>query len=114
MKLTDLLKEVNIKNTIGNLDIDITNIHSDSRKIKDNGLFIAINGFTKNGIDFIPSAIQNGANAVIVEPDVDIEELNLDIPVIQVENTRKALAQTACAFYDYPAKKLKIIVETNK
>ena len=109
MKLTDLLKEVNIKNTIGNLDIDITNIHSDSRKIKDNGLFIAINGFTKNGIDFISSAIQNGANAVIVEPDVDIEELNLDIPVIQVENTRKALAQTACAFYDYPGKKLKII-----
>ena len=109
MKLTDLLKEVNIKNTIGNLDIDITNIHSDSRKIKDNGLFIAINGFTKNGIDFIPSAIQNGAKAVIVEPDVDIKVMNLDIPIIQVENTRKALAQTACAFYDYPAKKLKII-----
>ena len=32
-----------------------------------------------------------------------------NITVISVTNTRKALAQTACAFYDYPAKKLKII-----
>lgn len=111
MKIIDLLKEVEIKNSVGDLSLDITNIHSDSRKIKEGGLFFAINGFTKNGIEFIPSAIENGAKAIIVEPDVNIESLNLpsDIPVISVANTRKALAQTACAFYDYPAKKLKII-----
>ena len=109
MKLADLINKVEVKNIIGNIDLDITNIHSDSRKIKQGGLFIAINGFTKNGMEFIPSAIENGAIAVIVEPDVNITALNLNIPVIQVENTRKALAQTACAFYNYPAKKLKII-----
>ena len=111
MKLIDLLKEVEVKNKVGDLNLDITNIHSDSRKIKEGGLFIAINGFTKNGIEFIPSAIENGAKAIIVEPDVDINELNLtyNLPIISVENTRKALAETACAFYDYPAKKLKII-----
>lgn len=109
MKLTDLIKEVEVKNIVGDLNLNITNIHSDSRKIKQGGLFIAINGFTKNGIDFIPSAIENGAIAVIVEPDLDISNLNLNIPIIQVENTRKALAQTACTFYDYPAKKLKLI-----
>lgn len=109
MKLTDLIKEVEVKNTVGDLNLDITNIHSDSRKIKQGGLFIAINGFTKNGIEFIPSAIENGAIAAIVEPDVDINSLNFNIPIIQVENTRRALAQTACSFYDYPAKKLKIV-----
>lgn len=109
MKLTDLMKEVEVKDTVGDLNLDITNIHSDSRKIKEGGLFVAINGFTKNGIEFIPSAIENGAKAVIVEPDVDINNLKLNIPIIKVENTRKALAQVACAFYDYPAKKLKII-----
>ena len=111
MKLIDLLKEIEVKNKVGNLNLDITNIHSDSRKLKEGGLFIAINGFTKNGIEFIPSAIENGAKAIIVEPDVDINKLNLsyNIPIISVENTRKALAQAACAFYDYPAKKLKII-----
>ena len=111
MLLKNLISNVKVKKIIGNLDIEITNIHSDSRKIKENGLFIAINGFSKNGTDFIPSAIKNGATAIIVEPDVIIEELNIstDITIISVENTRTALAQTACEFYDNPSKKLKLI-----
>lgn len=111
MKLSKLISSVDVKNMVGDLDLDITNIHSDSRKIKENGLFVAINGFSKNGIDFIPSAIENGAKAIIVEPDVDIHSLNIStqIPVISVQNTRKALAQTACEFYEHPSKKLKLI-----
>lgn len=111
MKLIDLLREVEVINTVGDLNLDITNIHSDSRKIKESGLFIAINGFTKNGVEFISSAIENGAKAIIVEPDIDINELYLsyNIPIISVKNTRKALAQTAATFFDYPGKKLKII-----
>ena len=65
MLLNKLISNVNVKNTVGDLNLDITNIHSDSRKIKENGLFIAINGFSKNGIEFIPSAIENGANCII-------------------------------------------------
>ncbi len=111
MKLSKLIASVDVKNTIGNLDLDITNIHSDSRKIKEGGLFVAINGFSKNGVEFIPSAIQNGAKAIIVEPDVDIHSLKIssEIPIISVENTRKALAQTACEFYNHPSQKLKLI-----
>lgn len=111
MKLNKLLTNVTIKNSIGNLDIEITNIHSDSRKIKEGGLFVAINGFSKNGCEFIPNALENGAKAIIVEPDVDISSLKIsqEIPIISVENTRKALAQTACEFYDNPSKKLKLI-----
>ena len=111
MKLNKLISTVAIKDKLGDFSIDITNIHSDSRKIKEGGLFIAINGFSKNGVEFIPSAIENGAKAIIVEPDVDIHSLNInsEIPVISVENTRKALAQVACEFYEHPSKKLKLI-----
>ncbi len=109
MKLNNLLSGIEIKDSIGDLNIEIDNIHSDSRKIKENGLFFAINGFTKNGIEFIPDAINNGAKAIIVEPDVNIENLSLDIPVISVANTRKALAEVSCNFYDNPSKKLKLI-----
>ena len=111
MLLKKLISEVEVINQVGDLDLDITNIHSDSRKIKEGGLFIAINGFTKNGIEFIPSAIENGAKALIVEPDVDLNSLNLpeNITAVSVKNTRKALAQTACEFYDNPSKKLKLI-----
>lgn len=111
MLLNKLISKVEVINKVGNLNLDITNIHSDSRKIKEGGLFIAINGFTKNGIEFIPNAIKNGAKALIVEPDVDINSLNIskNIPIISVSNTRRALAQVACEFYDNPSKKLKLI-----
>ena len=101
MLLNKLLSEVETINTVGDLNLDITNIHSDSRKIKEGGLFIAINGFTKNG-----------AIACIVEPDVDINSLEFKDElkaIISVKNTRKALAQTACEFYDHPSQKLKLI-----
>ncbi len=111
MLLNKLISKVEIINKIGNLNIDINNIHSDSRKIKEGGLFIAINGFSKNGIEFIPDAIKNGAIALIVEPNVNLDSLNLpaNIPAISVTNTRTALAQIACEFYDNPSKKLKLI-----
>lgn len=111
MKLNQLLSEVTIQNSIGDLNLEITNIHSDSRKIKEGGLFVAINGFSKNGTEFIPAAIENGAKAILVESDVDIYSLQIsqEIPIISVENTRKALAQTACEFYQHPSQKLKLI-----
>ena len=111
MLLNKLISKVEVKNTVGDLNLDITNIHSDSRKIKEGGLFIAINGFSKNGVEFISDAIKNGAKAVIVEPDVDLNTLDIpdNMPAISVKNTRKALAQTACEFYDNPSKKIKLI-----
>lgn len=111
MLLNKLISKVEVINKVGDLNLDITNIHSDSRKIKEGGLFIAINGFTKNGIDFIPNAIENGAIAIIVEPEVDVNSVKLpaNIPIISVKNTRKALAIVACEFYDNPSKKLKLI-----
>ena len=64
MLLNKLLDGVKTKKTVGDLNLDITNIHSDSRKIKQNGLFVAINGFSKNGTDFILDAVKNGAIAL--------------------------------------------------
>jgi len=111
MLLNKLICKDDIINVVGDLNINITNIHSDSRKIKENGLFVAINGFTKNGTDFIPSAIENGAKAIIVEPETNINSLNIpeNITTISVKNTRKALAYASCEFYDNPSKKLKLI-----
>ena len=42
MLLKNLIIDLDIKNSIGNLDIEISNIHSDSRKIKENGLLIGL------------------------------------------------------------------------
>ena len=111
MLLKKLISEVEVKNTVGDLDLDITNIHSDSRKIKEGGLFFAINGFSQDGIEYIPNAIENGAKAVIVEPNVDINFIHskYGLPIISACNTRKALDKVSCTFYDNPSKKLKLI-----
>ena len=65
MNLNKILEGLEIKETVNNLNLDITNIHSDSRKIKQNGLFVAINGYLQKGIDYLDSAIENGANFLI-------------------------------------------------
>ena len=75
MKLDQILENVGIKNQKGDLDLDITNIHSDSRKLKEGALFVAIDGFTSNGIQYIDNAIENGAIAIIVEPNEDVDQL---------------------------------------
>ncbi len=111
MLLKNLIQEAGVIKSVGDLNLDITNIHSDSRKIKEGGLFFAINGFSKNGIEFIENAIEKGAKAIIVEKDEDVQVLNkkYEMPIISVEDTRKALAKVACNFYDNPSKKLKLI-----
>lgn len=116
MNLNKILKNTEIKNYINihnmnDIDIDITNISSDSRNIKQNGLFFAINGYNKNGTEFINSAIDNGATAVVVEENVDLDKINTSkkVPIISIANIRNALAVASCNLYDNPSKKLKVI-----
>ena len=109
MKLEKIIENLEIIEQKGDMNIDITNIHSDSRKIKQNGLFVAIKGYDQNGLDYLDSAIKNGAIAVVVEKDVEIEKLPKSLSIIKVENTRKSLAIMSCNLYDNPSKKFKLI-----
>ena len=109
MKLTQILEGLKVKETVNDLNLDITNIHSDSRKIKENGLFIAIDGYLQKGIDYLPDAIKNGAIAAIIEENVDTSTLPQTITYIKAGNTRIALAVTSCNLYDNPSRKFKLI-----
>lgn len=110
MLLKNILKNIDIIEYKGSLDIEIDDISSDSRIIKNNGLFFAINGFSLVGSDYIPDALANGAVAVVVELDVDLSKLKYpNITLIKVNNIRKVLALCSCTLYDNPSKKLKLI-----
>ena len=112
MELKKILVGIDGIKAKGDLDIDITNLESDSRNIKKGGLFVAIKGFDANGNDYIKSAIKNGAVAVMTEPDIDKELLKVIIKyvtVIVVPDTRLGLAISSCNFYDNPSKKFKLI-----
>ena len=85
-------------------NIEINNIHFDSREIKRDGLFIAIKGQLCDGHQYIESAIKNGAIAIIVEEFSDV-----DILQIKVNNTRSVLADLSSEFYNNPSEELFLV-----
>lgn len=110
MLLKDVIKDIKILEHKGNLDIEINNISSDSRLIKPQGFFFAITGYNLKGTDFIDSAIKNGAVAIAVEPDVDLNSLNYEnITFIKIDHIRKTLGLCSCTLYGNPTHKMKVI-----
>ncbi len=78
--------------------VSITGITSDSRAVKSGFLFVAIPGSKVDGRDFIASAVENGAKA-IVAPIGTNADLPPEIFYLEVENPREYLALKAHDFY---------------
>ncbi len=83
---------------------EITTIENDNRKVQNGSLFICIKGYTVDGHDFAESAVKNGAAAVLAE-----RPLNINVPVVIVKDTSRAMAVLADAFYGQPTKSLHLI-----
>ena len=104
MKLKDVLKDVEILESKGDLDVEITNLGSDSRKLSYGGMFFAIKGFTLDGTEYIENAVkERGAVAVVVENGFNIANCLDGVTYIMVENIRKTLALSSNNFYDHPS-----------
>ncbi|KAF0820262.1 MULTISPECIES: UDP-N-acetylmuramoyl-L-alanyl-D-glutamate--2,6-diaminopimelate ligase [unclassified Cytobacillus] len=104
MELHKLLRFLQPYTTYKGEDLEITAIVNDNRKVTPGSLFVCIEGYTVDGHDFAGSAAEKGAAAVVAQ-----KELDLDIPVIVVKNTKRALAVLADAFYEQPSKQLHLI-----
>jgi UDP-N-acetylmuramoyl-tripeptide--D-alanyl-D-alanine ligase len=78
----------------GAVDIEISAITTDSRKIQKNGVFIAICGEKSDGHDYIGKCFDDGALCCISERELPGESR----PYIQVESSLTALKQLA-AYY---------------
>ena len=105
MKLNQVIQNLKILNLKGNLDIEITNVQYDSRKVTEGTLFICIKGFNSDGHKYIQSAIEKGAKAFLVQENVNIDGYTF----IKVEDTRKAMATVADNFYNHPSKKFGVV-----
>lgn len=90
MTLNDIIKIVNGKTTI-NSSQKIKDIKTDSRKVENGDIFIALKGKKYNGEEYIEAAIKNGAIACI-------SENILNDKCIQVENTYDSLFDIAHYF----------------
>ena len=95
----------------GSLDVEINNLDSNSKNIKDGDMFIAIKGFSVDGHKYINDAIKAGAKVIMVEEGADLKgvELPEDVTLIMAKDTREALAICSCNFYGNPSKKFRLI-----
>ena len=112
MQLREILVGIEGLKVRGNLDINITHLDKDSRNIKENGLFIAIKGFSEDGHEYVETAIKQGATAVILQEGVTaelIKKIPADVTVVVAKDTRYALAICSCNFYQNPSRKFKLI-----
>jgi UDP-N-acetylmuramoyl-L-alanyl-D-glutamate--2,6-diaminopimelate ligase len=106
MQLKEILKGVDYTLIEGDDNISISNVTYDSREVKENDLFICIDGFSTDGHKYAKKAVQNGAGVIVCQKDlIGVENCT----IIKVEDTRKAMAIISANFYGNPSQKLKLI-----
>ena len=107
MKLSELLKNVKVIASQGNIDVEIKDVNIDSRKIKDGHLFIAMKGTQVDGHKFINKAIELGAVAILLEDMPEV--LNEKVTYVQVASTEEEAGKVATMFYGEPSRKLRLV-----
>lgn len=106
MQIRQLVEKLDYTLLAGELDTEITTLVYDSRKVEQGSIFVCISGTVRDAHDFIPEVLEKGAVALVVEKDVEPVP---GVTYIKVENSRKALAYLAAAYFGYPAESLKTI-----
>ena len=104
MKLSEILKNIELIEVHANLDCDISGISYDSRTTKEGDLFIAIVGFESDGHKYIPMAKEKGAGVVVCERAPEC-----DIPYVLVSDSRLALALASCELFGNPSHERTVI-----
>jgi UDP-N-acetylmuramoyl-L-alanyl-D-glutamate--2,6-diaminopimelate ligase len=104
MKLDALLSSIQPLAADGTTDREITSLCYDSRRVQEGSLFFALRGEKVDGAQFIPQALKQGAVAVVTEHGVE----KMDATSIVVSDARAAMADLASAFYQNPARALKV------
>ena len=104
MRLSELLRDLEVMSATADMNSDITGVCYDSRKAGEGNLFVAVKGFSSDGHRFIPAAMEKGASAVLCE-DIPAD----GTPYVQVKDCRLALAIVSRNFYGDPAGEMTVI-----
>jgi UDP-N-acetylmuramoyl-L-alanyl-D-glutamate--2,6-diaminopimelate ligase len=105
--LKEILYKTGITETLGSMDVAISGIAFDSRKVEKGFLFIATKGTQTDGHDYIEQALKSGAVAIVCERmPAGISD---NVTYIKVAESSYALGWIAANYFDNPSEKLKII-----
>ena len=67
MRLGEILKGIKTETIIGSVDVEITDVNIDSRRVEAGQLFLAIKGTQTDGHKYIGKAVEQGAVAILCE-----------------------------------------------
>ncbi|WP_066688756.1 UDP-N-acetylmuramoyl-L-alanyl-D-glutamate--2,6-diaminopimelate ligase [Christensenella intestinihominis] len=104
MTLNELFRDIACE-LYGDGETEIKDLKYDSRKVRKGDLFFCISGFSEDGHKYAPDAAKKGAAALVV---TEYQE-GIDVPQVVVKNDRETMALAACRFFDYPARRMKMI-----
>lgn len=104
MTLKMAVEGVRVVEAKGNMETEVARISSDTRKTAPGDLFVAVRGGKADGHDFINSAIEKGASAVVLEG----RALNGSVPSVTVADSREALARISSNFCGRPSERLSV------
>lgn len=107
--LQDLLKQTEYIRTEGPAECMVEDITADSRDVKKGSLFICLSGAHADGHDFAAAAAEKGAAVIVAEKPVAVPE---GTAVVYVKDTRRAMEDITPYFFDYPARKMRMIAVT--
>ncbi len=108
MKLENVIRGCEVTGVRGRLDVEITSICNDSRKVVPGSLFIAVKGHGIDGHDFIGKAIEAGAVAIMHESEIGSND-STEVTFVRVAHSRLAVALASDNFFDHPSGKLNLI-----
>src|SRR3712207_399031 len=83
--------------------VEITSLAYDNRQVEPGSLFVCVGGFTREGHEFAPEAIERGAAALVVD-----HPLGLGVPEVVVEDVRASMAPAAARFHGDPTARLRM------
>ncbi len=107
MILNTIIQGISLQQVVGDLSIDIQDLHIDSRQVRSNNLFIAVRGTQVDGHRFISTAIENGATAILCEelPETIIS----GVTYLITNSTEAAAGKVAAQFHGNPTTRLQLI-----
>jgi UDP-N-acetylmuramoyl-L-alanyl-D-glutamate--2,6-diaminopimelate ligase len=106
MRLQDLLSQVDCTSIRGDLDQDIAEITQDSRQVSPGVGFVAVRGAHVDGHRFVAGM---AAPLVVVERGARWEAPAPGAAVVEVADSRLALAQLSAALRDHPSRRLSVV-----
>ncbi len=90
-------------------DLPVSGIASDSRQLKNGFLFLACEGVSSHGVDYLSEARNAGVRAVAWDASTTNAPADIGVPMIAVENLAAHLGEISNRFYGSPSSKLKTV-----